>query len=244
MRMALAPLALVGLAISGCRREKPERIQPPPASVPSEAAPPRTSHVTRRFSFDISAVRLSIEDVGMSTDFGAVLSRTSARLVVNGGFFGQDHAPMGLAISNGKMLSGFSPQMSGGVLFLRDGVAYLAATEEYEAGAVAFAIQCRPRLVVSSRANVRSDDGKRAARTAICLKKAGQAIDFVIAEGSPGDAGPTLFELASELAELGCEEALNLNGGPSTGWAALGDGGPWGLPPRAAVRHVVVVRDK
>jgi uncharacterized protein YigE (DUF2233 family) len=195
----------------------------------------------------MSSIQLSIEDVRMSTRLDEVLARRSARLVVNGGFFDPRGAPLGLAVSEGKALSVYSPGMSGGVVWAKDGVAHLSATESYDAdaGPVDFAIQCRPRLVVASRANIRSDDGRRARRTALCLRDGGRTLEVLVASGAGrADAGPTLFELAEELALDGCEDALNLDGGPSTGWASTdADGGRSFVPPRAPVRHVVVVRD-
>ena len=215
------------------------------ATAPPTAAPPSPqAHVRRSASFRTAAARLTVEDVHMSTRFDEVLARDSARLVVNGGFFDPKGEPLGLAVSEGRAVSPFSPTMSGGVLWIRDGVAHLSATEQYEAGAVDFAIPCRPRLVVASQANVRSDDGRRAPRTAICLRDAGQTLEVLVADAVNGDGGPTLFELAQELARAGCEEALNLDGGPSTGWASPADGGGLSFaPPRGPVRHVVVVRD-
>ena len=205
-------------------------------------APAATALLTHRASFDVSAVRLTIEDVHMSVRLDDVLARTSAELVVNGGFFGIDGSPLGLAISEGKTLSRYSKDMSGGVLWVRDGVAHLSATEDYEAAPADFAVQCRPRLVVGSRVNLHGDDGRRARRTAICLRDGGRSIEFVAATGIAGGPEPTLFALATELAALGCEEALNLDGGPSTGWASRGDGGVTYEPPRAPVRHAIAVR--
>jgi uncharacterized protein YigE (DUF2233 family) len=190
----------------------------------------------------MSSIGLTIEDVHMSTKFDEVLRRDSAELVVNGGFFDPAGEPLGLVVSEGRAGSAFSRGMSGGVLWARDDVAHLSATEDYDAGAVDFAIQCRPRLVAASHANVVRSDGHRAARTAICLRGAGQTIEFVRAASVDDDGGPTLFELAEELANDGCEEALNLDGGPSAGWASRSDGGVDVVPPLGPVRHVVVVR--
>jgi uncharacterized protein YigE (DUF2233 family) len=178
----------------------------------------------------------------MSTRLDDVLARTGATIVVNGGFFDPRGNPIGLAVSDGKVLSNFSPGMSGGVLWIRDGVARLTATEDYRTGPVDFAIQCRPRLVVGSQVNIRSDDGHRAPRTAICIRPGGRSLEIDTTSENAEDLGPTLRELASELANLGCEEALNLDGGPSTGWAAREDGGVSFDPPLGAVRHAVVVR--
>jgi uncharacterized protein YigE (DUF2233 family) len=180
----------------------------------------------------------------MSSRLDSLLAGTDGALAVNAGFFAVDGSPLGLAVSDGRRLSHFSPEMSGGVLWIRDGVAHLSATEEYEAGTPEFAVQCRPRLVVGSRVNIHSDDSRRARRTAICLRDSGRTIEFVTATGAAGDPGATLLALATELAEDGCEEALNLDGGPSTGWAFRGDGGIAYEAPLAPIRQAIVVRER
>ncbi|MEO8798005.1 MAG: phosphodiester glycosidase family protein, partial [Polyangiaceae bacterium] len=119
--------------------------------------------------------------------------------------------------------------------------AHLTATEDYVPHAPDFAVQCRPRLVVGSHRNIKTDDGKRAARTALCLRDGGRTIDIVVALGAGVDAGPTLFELANELESTGCEEALNLDGGPSTGWASRLEDASVFVPPRGPVRQVIAV---
>lgn len=237
-------LFVLTLLLIGCRRER-EHLPEVPTEAPSAPlaapAPRAPTVISRRAAFELREVTLTIEDVDMKRDFAEVLTRTGAALVVNGGFFGQHTEPLGLVISGGKKVSVFSPSMSGGVLFVTGDVGRLSATEDYKSGPADFAIQCRPRLVVGSHANIRSDDGKRAARTALCLRKAGQTLEFILASEEK-NGGPTLFELATELAGDGCEEALNLDGGPSTGWASRGDGGLYVAPPQAGVRHVIVVR--
>jgi hypothetical protein len=100
---------------------------------------------------------------------------------------------------------------------VRDGRAHLFEAESYvHDPATDFAVQCRPRLVVDGHNNLASDTGRRAARTALCLRDAGQMLDLVVVPAEQ-DAGPTLYELAEALIAHGCHDALNLDGGPSTG---------------------------
>ncbi len=244
MRAPVAALALLALHALGCRRAK-EHLPQAPIEAPSAPlvapAPLAVSVVTRRASFELGSVDLAVEDVNMGKNFGEVLTRTGAELVVNGGFFGERAEPLGLVVSGGKKMSVFSIYMSGGVLFVQGDTGHLTATEEWRGPPADFAIQCRPRLVVASHANIRSDDGKRAARTALCLRNGGRTLEFILALGEK-NGGPTLFELGAELARDGCEEALNLDGGPSTGWASRNDGGVDVAPPQAGVRHAIVVR--
>jgi uncharacterized protein YigE (DUF2233 family) len=189
----------------------------------------------------LAAVRLAVIDLKMSTRLQEAVSRASARVGVNGGFFGVDGAPIGLAVSGGVALSDLAPDLSGGVLWVRDGIGHLTAAEEYREVTVDFAIQCRPRLVVDGKNNIRSDDGRRARRTVLCLRQEGRTLELAVAPDAPG---PTLYELANELLRLGCRDALNLDGGPSTSWA-WGDAKHGGaVVPLAPVRHAVVVIDR
>ncbi|WP_394821396.1 phosphodiester glycosidase family protein [Pendulispora albinea] len=213
------------------------------------------SYPLRRFSYALKDVTLGIEDIGMRASLREILEQRHALLAVNGGFFDTHGMPLGLAVSNGRVLASFVPSLSGGVLGVDRGRGWLEETESFltPSPAVDFAIQCRPRLVVAGNANIRSDDGKRAARTAICLRDAGAVVDFIIVRGdlgradpreSEGRPGPSLFALAHHLAQLGCQEALNLDGGPSTGAAFWEDGKMRHLAPRAPIRHAILVRPR
>lgn len=213
-----------------------------PASAPSPTTRVGPSLITHREAFALADVQVSIEDVHMSTHLDELQRKTSAAVVINGGFFDPAGEPVGLAVSGGIPLSPPRPGLSGGVVWVRDGLAHQTASEEYGETQVDFAIQCRPRLVVGSRVNIRSDDGRRSERTVLCLRDGGRTLEVMIAKAVLEHPPPTLFELAEELRASGCEEALNLDGGPSTGWASPADGGTTFVSPRAPVRHAVVVR--
>src|SRR5262249_21620064 len=153
----------------------------------------------------------------MTTALDAVLTRSGAELVVNAGFFDPDGKPIGLAVSDGAVLSRLRTNLSGGVLTSDGSRAELFPAEGFTlSDGTKFAIQCRPRLVVDQNANVKSDDGKRAERTALCTRDEGRTVDVVIVRGSDdGESpGPSLFALARHLTNGGCEAALNLDGGP------------------------------
>lgn len=236
----------------GCKRRT---VDPPRATVPSAATDAKVEDADSRdgiiedaqrfavqaWSFELDRYEMKIEDVAMSAALDAVLERTGADLVVNGGFFDPDGHPLGLAISDGAVLSRLAPSMSGGVV-TSDGVrARLWEAESFVLGGdVRFAIQCRPRLVVNGAPNVRRDDGQRAERTTLCLRDGGRTVEVVIAKSSEGHAsGPSLFATSGFLARRGCEEALNLDGGPSTGVAWRENGTIMRVGPRSGVRHAV-----
>lgn len=199
------------------------------------------------WSFGLERYAIGIEDVAMTTALDRVLERSGAELVVNGGFFDPDGKPVGLAISDGAVLSRLGSNLSGGVLTLVGARAELFPAEGFampDGGT--FAIQCRPRLVVDRVANVKSDDGARAERTALCTRDRGRVVDVVVVRASDDgeSAGPSLFALARHLQDIGCESALNLDGGPSTGVAWRDEGTVRLLAPRKPIRHAVVFRTR
>ncbi len=220
--------------------------RPPPAVADGreiEASALGESFKVRLFGFDLRAVELTVVDVDMKSDLAPVVAADpAARFAVNGGFFGKKSEPVGLVEVAKKRLSGFSRPMSGGVLTVDDGKGSLTSTESYNSDEHhAFAIQCKPRLVVGGAVNIRGDDGKRAERTAVCLRKDGKEIVFATIVSALG--GPSLLATATWLRDAGCDDALNLDGGPSTGIAWREAGAVQSVPPRGGVRHAVVVRD-
>lgn len=231
----------------------------PPASAasPVEPAPgapgaPITEEVTsikgegafqlHVFTLGLTGARLRMVDVHMSKDLASVLAQTGASLVVNGGFFDRGQAPEGLVISEGRQLSARSDTLGGGVLAVAGGLATLLPAEGYvPAPGVTFAVQARPRLVEDGKSGIVRDDGKAAPRTALCVREAGRTLEVVVARGEAAGAGPTLALLADMLVSRGCQWALNLDGGPSTGAAWRGPDGAHDLPPRAPVRHALAL---
>ncbi len=195
------------------------------------------------FPFTLAAVSLDLVDLHGTRELESALSapsEPSALFVVNAGFFDTRGAPLGLSIAHGVTQSAFSRPLSGGVLEVSDGKALLFETETYDVTrAPTFAVQCRPRLVVARQANVKRDDGKRAERTAICLRERGSKLAFVLAKSA--EQGPSLYALGRYLATKGCDDALALDGGPSTGAAFVGPRGHEEIPLRGPIRQAIRV---
>lgn len=199
-----------------------------------------------RFTFDLEHVRLDIVDSGALTTNveGALRSNPRSLLAINAGFFGLTGAPEGLSLADGRTWSALSPSASGGVLTVHRGRAHLYATEEFTASpGMEFGIQCRPRLVVDRQVNIRSESGQRAERNALCIKNAGRELTVYITrtDDIAGMSGPTLLELAQLMNREGCDDALNLDGGPSASAAWPTQQGVRTLSPRAPVRQFIVV---
>lgn len=255
---AWALAVIGGLLACGCRagRGADEDAEALPASVAAvrEAAAPRalTPHtretaeaagerfVADWFSFALADVTLSLFDLHGTRDLQAALGGRGALFATNAGFFDTRDAPLGLSVSGGERRSRFSRGLSGGVLEITGGQAAVLETETYDPSrAPEFAVQCRPRLVVAGKANVRRDDGKRAERTAVCVRDGGRTVAFVLAKDD--ERGPSLFALGRYLEAKGCGDALSLDGGPSTGAAFLGPHGREELALRGPIQQAIVV---
>jgi uncharacterized protein YigE (DUF2233 family) len=198
----------------------------------------------RSWSFPLATTRLSLVDLGMHAPLTDALS-PSTRLAINAAFFDPDGRSIGLAVSAGKQLSPYSPTLSGGVLYVQDGRAHLEATETFDPKTpLSFAVQCRPRLVVDARPNVSRDDGHHTDRTALCIRDDGATLDVIIATQGPSTPGPSLYALSHYLTtQHPCAQALNLDGGPSTGFAARtpDSSTPAVVWPRGPLRYAVAI---
>ncbi|WP_437677107.1 phosphodiester glycosidase family protein [Sorangium sp. So ce131] len=200
-------------------------------------------YVVHVFAFRLAAVRFEVVDAGMSRDLAGVLDRTRASIVINGGFFDRHARPEGLVVAGGRELSPLAPSLGGGVLVVSGGRAALHDAAGFVLGpGVELAVQARPRLVVRGERNVRSDGGPRAERTALCALDQGRRMEVIVARGEAAGSGPTLGLLADMLVARGCEQALNLDGGPSTGVAWREDGSAREMAPRGPIRHAIAVR--
>lgn len=220
------------------------------ATAPGRAITPEITSVEGEdvelhvFSLRVAAVRFDVVDLGMSRDLEGALARSAASLAINGGYFAPSTEPEGLVMVAGKTLSPFAPALGGGVVVIRVGRAELLDASGFAPPEGAdFAIQARPRLVVAGAVNLHGDDGRKAERTALCVSEDGRRIEVVLAHGKGRTkSGPTLTDLAEMLVSRGCEGALNLDGGPSTGAAWRGEARVESLPPRAAIRHAITLR--
>ena len=201
---------------------------------------PYTLH---RWRVPLDRTHVRVVDVEMGTRL-ARFARRGAALVINGGFYGTNRRPEGLVVEEGREVSPFMERIGGGVITLSEGRA-----QQHDAEAplalpdpLDFAIQCRPRLVVDGANNIARRLPATAARTALCIRDEGRVLDVYVARRDPsrGRAGPTLYTLAELLVREGCEEALNLDGGPSTGVAWRSARGVRELRPRRGVRHAVL----
>jgi exopolysaccharide biosynthesis protein len=202
-------------------------------------------YVLHRFRFPLSRTTLRVSDLAFERTLSEALEAEEATLAINGGYWDTAREPEGLTRVGDVELSAFRPSLGGGVLVIADGVGRLLDAEADDFTVpddVDFAQQCMPRIVVDGALNIRQNDGRRADRTALCLRDEGRTLDVYIARGrSPdGHGGPTLWDFGEVLVAEGCESALNLDGGSSTGAVFRGEAGIERLPARVPIRLAIL----
>jgi len=163
-----------------------------------------------------------------------------ALLVVNAGYFTEDHHSTGLVISDG-VRSGKSYTGFGGMFAVqgdRVQVRWLVARPYNPAEALRQAVQAFPMLVHSGgKPGVTEDDGNLARRTVVGQDRRGRIVFLV----SP-DSFFTLKNLSAFLvaSDLELDTALNLDGGTSSGLMLAGPDGPTGVDSWVKVPAVIV----
>ena len=133
---------------------------------------------------------------------------TGAAAVINAPFFDVDGSPMGLLIVDGAGRQALR-RADWGVFFIDARGAHIVHTRDYgRRTGVVQAFQVGPRLVVDGEVLALKPQSAR--RTAICTRADGTVLALVV-----GNA-VLAADIARFLAESGCRDALNLDGGPST----------------------------
>lgn len=179
------------------------------------------------FSPELLLVRTSLKKyrVGVvrALDFGkraASVEQMSAlsRAVVgiNANFFDEHTRPLGLVISNGDFHQDIHKggnTLTGVFQVGRKGPSIIHRAD-FSSEKVLEAIQAGPRILTDSKSvTVRATSNDPARRAGVCVDSKGRLI-FFISSGMLGISIPDLQNLIS-LKEVGCKDALNLDGGGS-----------------------------
>jgi exopolysaccharide biosynthesis protein len=192
-----------------------------------------------------SATLRVIDNPTGADDLAAVVRRTRGVAGVNGGYFDPQDAPLGLLISDGKLIAPLrKARLLSGVLVVAKGRVELLRYAEYSSRKNATAaLQCGPFLVDGGNAVPGLNETRSARRTFILTGGADRAaIGFC--------SSVTLAELGDILAtprivpNLKVQRALNLDGGSSSAFWFAGDNGPFSIRELKRVRDFVVVVPK
>jgi exopolysaccharide biosynthesis protein len=191
------------------------------------------------FSAKSAVVRVTDNPAG-NEDLAAVMRRVRGIAGVNGGYFDPQNAPVGLLISDGKLIAPFrKARLLSGVLVATKGRVELLRAPEYSSRRnAAAALQCGPFLVDGGKAVAGLNNTRSARRTFVFTAGDRAAIGYC--------SSVTLGELAAILVASGfnVQRALNFDGGSSSAFWFAGERGVFSIPEQKTVRDFVVVAPK
>jgi uncharacterized protein YigE (DUF2233 family) len=196
------------------------------------------------FSSKGVAVRVIDNPTG-ADDLAAVMPRERGLAGVNGGYFDPANAPVGLLISDGKLIAPIrKARLLSGVMIVANGRMQLLRFAEYSSrrNAVA-ALQCGPFLVDHGQLVAGLDDTRPARRTFIVTSGSDRAAIGFCSEVTLAQLGKILAT-PGLAADLKVQRALNLDGGSSSAFWFAGERGPFSIPEQKTVRDFVVVAPK
>ena len=186
-----------------------------------------TGYKLKLFAWRFDPKTFGIELVQQLGNQGSTIAELRAHhnalLAINGGFFNIDAeqrlTPHGLLVADGRRVSSYHKGAGSGLLYEKDGAVGVTWSKDWASlgDGVKSAVQAGPMVVDPGGKNgIYVNDYNRHDRTSVCLSGDGN-VTIVVVKG-----GLSLFELGEILVTqakdggMGCERAINLDGGPST----------------------------
>jgi len=197
------------------------------------------------FSTKSCTIRI-LQNPGGADSLDQVMKREDCLAGVNGGYFDEAFAPIGLRIANGQMITPLQrARLTTGVLVASSrGVQIVRFREFSRRPGMTAAIQCGPFLVDGNQPIGGLNDSRLARRTFAATITGNRALVGVCSNVSL--AGLSKMLATTSFAEdLRIERALNLDGGSSTGfWFARQNGSAFSIPEQKPVRDFVGIVPK
>ena len=178
---------------------------------------------------EISLIRVSTEhfspQIVRAVEYGrkrasvSFLSQSSnSPICINSSFFDKSNKPLGLVVSRGIKHSSVhrGGSLLTGIFASFKGKHIIKHRNDTEEGYGLEAVQAGPRLVVKGETAPGLDEnGPKSRRSGICITKNKQLMLFALTSAL---RGASLYELAKILTnpKIGCQEALNFDGGGSS----------------------------
>lgn len=188
----------------------------------------KVDYIVHAFKFDQEKFKPQIVSFQDSKDDyktpKEIREEMGARIVINGGFFGDAQKPYqadGLLVIDGEKKSEINEKLSG-ILMIQNNLVSILEQNSWKPEMIVpelSAIQGRPRIVDRGGKNgILKPTPEQAkvdqlARTDICTTTDNHFIIFVT---DPKKSGLTLFDMATIAQSESCDIALNLDGGPAT----------------------------
>jgi uncharacterized protein YigE (DUF2233 family) len=179
------------------------------------------------------------------TKLSSVLAQAGCIAGVNGGYFHPDFRPVGLAIADGKQLHPFEKaKLLSGVLAVRGARIEMVRSSRFQnSGDVRQAIQAGPMLLDSGAPSVGLNAERTARRTVAATDGRGQWGLLYMTSVTLADAAGILT-IPALLGPWNVMQALNLDGGSSSGLWAESSPHPVTRPELGHVRNYIGIAPK
>jgi uncharacterized protein YigE (DUF2233 family) len=185
-------------------------------SFPSGGEGSTTLHA---FQIDPAKARLDVVIADKKQAQGSsvrdMAAKNKAALVINGGFFTEEHKSIGLLIKSGKVVNPIHRTSWWSIFGIKNGTPFISTPRDFfPAPDISMAVQAGPRLVVDGT-YPKLKEGL-AARSAVGITRDGKVL-IVVTEGMP----VTMREIARRMGKsrfeggLECVNAMALDGGSS-----------------------------
>lgn len=210
----------------------------------------------RAWRFDPSLYDLATvaSDSGFGSSVADLRDADGALLAINAGFFELDMrsrvSPVGLLVVNGREISPFDAEKArtplSGILYRRGKeIGILPAREFQPSDRFDMALQSGPLVVDPGGANgIYTNRFDRLPRSGLCIDATGHPIIVQVS------GGLSLYEFGELLSTtesnhgLGCERAINLDGGPSSQVSVAVEGGILEVPGLWKVHSALLLRER
>ena len=196
------------------------------------------------FSSKTATLRV-IDNPNTSDTLAAAMQRENCIAGANGGYFDPDYAPVGLLISDGRMIAPLrKARLLSGVVSVVNGRVQLQRTAQFSRKTKPTeARQCGPFLVEGGKSIVSLNNTKTARRTFFAtISDTRGALGF--------SSQVTLAQLAAILStsnlapDFKIERALNFDGGSSSGFWFAGETGAFSIREQKTVRDYLAIAPK
>ena len=194
--------------------------------------------------FDTRAATLRVIDQPNAPrrDLAGVMTGTKALAAVNGGYFDPEDTPVGLLVSEGRVLAPLrKAKLLSGVLFAtRSRVDVVRATRFSMSDEIKSALQCGPFMVERGEPVAGLNDARSARRTFAAVDGKGRAALGVSSAVSLAELGRILC-LTNMAGKMKIVRALNLDGGSSSAFWFAGRDGVTSIAEQKTVRNFVAI---
>lgn len=191
--------------------------------------------------FSPKSCRLQLIDNPQGADLATVMNRGNHVAGVNGGYFDENFAPLGLRISDGKTLSPLiRARLMTGLIVSTESTTRILRTAEFAKNSrPATALQCGPLLVDRGRAVAGLDSKRTARRTFAAVTGPNEILLGYCSSVSLADLAKIL---AGWSGDLKIQRALNFDGGSSSAfWFKRKDGPVFSRSEQKSVRDFLAI---